>query len=375
MKHRAPGFTLLEAMVVLAIFGIVVASASMTFVSMLKTSKRGRGALQAMVGTRVVMDALLEEARRVGGPDLPQNARVLIDKGGGQRRSDVVWMLRQNTGYSVCAITGVSGDTVTFATVVHNGEPFCCFDAGVAPAGTPHVAGEVSAGPPFRRTAVLSDVRQRFLPVFLEGDPSAASCTLTMKRLPGIDRVINTALGNLPDLSTGSAVLTDVKRFYVDYAAEGAHAPFGALYAQVELDGDVGSFQNERQRFSSNVLDLRASVGYGDRQPAVAAPLDVDDDAFSDDGSDDSALPDVPAGGNPFLEGGADRAGWRDAPVPVVNGDETPPSMLGLAIQTGVPSDSTPPRLPWTTAPLTPAASAQVMSLTGRVMFRSEGAP
>lgn len=370
------GFSLVEAMVVLAIFGIVTASASMTFVSMMKTAKRGRGALQAMVGTRVVLDALLEEGRRAGGPDLPENARVLIDKGGGQHRSDVVWLLRQNTGYSVCAITGVSGDTLTFTTVRHNGRERCCLEAGDALAGTPDVAGDVVDGPPFRRTAVLRDLQQRFLPVFLSGAPSPASCQLKMQRLPGIDRVINAARGNLPDLATGVAILTDVKRFYVDYDAEGVHPPFGALFAQVELDGDVNVFDNERQRLSSNVYDFRAAVGYGNRTPDVEEPLDEDDeDAFSDDGVDDTALPDIPAGGNPFLERDGDRGGWRNAPVPVVVGDEAPPAMLGLAIQTGVSSDLPARRLPWTTTPLAPASTAQVMSLTGRVLFRSEGAP
>jgi prepilin-type N-terminal cleavage/methylation domain-containing protein len=376
-SRRSSGFTLLEAMVVLAIFGIVTTTATMTFVAMLQTAKRGRGALQAMTGTRAVMDFLMEEGRAAGGTDLVPNARVLIDKGGGEKGTDVVWLLKQNVGYSVCAITGRSGDTLTFATVVHNGRLRCCFEAQDAIAGTPDVVGEVPTGAAFRRTAVVSDVQQRFLPVFLSGTPNAAACQLTMHALPGIDRVINDGRGNAPNLIAGIAVLTDVKRFYVDFNAEGVRPPFGALYSQVELDGEVTSFANERQRLSSNTLDFRASVGYGSRRPDV--PEDPDDEdaiaAFADDGTDDGTIPDVPAGGNPFIERATDRGGWLNAPVPVQAGTEAPPSMLGLAIQTGVASESPPPSLPWTTVPLTPAANAQVMSLTGRVMFRSEGAP
>jgi prepilin-type N-terminal cleavage/methylation domain-containing protein len=375
MKRRR-AFTLLEAMVVLAMFGVVASAASMAFVGMLRSTKRGHGALQAMNGTRATLDFILDEGRKVGGPDLPENARVLIDKGGGQKGTDVVWMMRQNTGYGVCAITGVSGTTLTFATVLHNGRQRCCFEAGEALADTPPVQGDVPAGAPFRRTAVLTDLRGRFLPVFLSGAPSPAACQLTMMALPGIDRVINGARNNLPDLTTGVAVLADVKRFYVDFEADGVRPPFGATFVQVELDGNVDSFVDERQRLSSNTYDFRAAVGYGQRQPElVEDESDLeDDDAFADDTGDDEDIPDVPEGNNPLLERDGDRGGWTDVPVPVVDGGEAPPTMLGIALQTGVGADTLPEPLPWSTRPRL-AEGAQVMTLVGRVMFRSEGAP
>lgn len=373
---RARAFTLLEATVVLAMFAIVATAASMAFVGMLRSSKRGHNALQAMNGTRATLDFMLDEGRKVGGPDLPENARVLIDKSGGQKGTDVVWMLRQNTGYSVCAVTGVSGATLTFATVLHNGQQRCCFEAGAPLADTPPVEGNVPGGPPFRRTAVLTDLRGRFLPVFLSGAPSAAACQLTMTALPGIDRVINDARSNVPDLTTSVAVLADVKRFYVDFEADGVRPPFGATFVQVEFDGVVDSFVDERQRLSSNTYDLRAAVGYGQRQPEVVEDEEdlEDDDAFADDTGDDEDIPDVPEGNNPLLERVGDRAGWADVPVPVVDGGEAPPAMLGIALQTGVGADTTPGPLPWSTRPR-PAEGAQVMTLVGRVTFRSEGAP
>jgi prepilin-type N-terminal cleavage/methylation domain-containing protein len=372
--RRSRAFTLLEAMVVLAMFGLVAAAASMAFVGMLRSTKRGHGALQAMNGSRATLDYILDEGRKVGGPDLPENARVLIDKGGGQKGTDVVWMLRQNTGYGVCAITGVSGTTLTFATTQHNGRQRCCFEAGEPLANTPPVQGNVPAGPPFRRTAVLTDLRGRFLPVFLSGAPSPTACQLTMTALPGIERVINETRNNLPDLTTGVAVLADVKRFYVDFEADGVRPPFGATFVQVELDGNVDSFVDERLRLSSNTYDFRAAVGYGRRQPEVVDDEDEDDDAFADDTGDDDDIPDVPEGNNPLLERVGDRGGWTDVPVPVVDGGEAPPTMLGIALQTGVGADTIPEPLPWSTRPRVPEG-AQVMTLVGRVMFRSEAAP
>jgi prepilin-type N-terminal cleavage/methylation domain-containing protein len=369
-------FTMLEAMVVLAMFGIVAAAATMTFVSMLKSSRRGHNALQAMTGTRTALDFILDEGRKVGGPDLPANARILIDKGGGQKGTDILWMLRQNSGYSTCAVTGASAGTLSFATFVDEGRTRCCFQVGAPLANTPPLQGNVPGGPPFRRTAVLIDPRGRFLPVFLSGDPSAANCRLTMTGLPGIERVVNAGRGNLPDLGTAVAVLADVKRFYVDFEAEGVRPPLGATFVQVEFDGNVGSFLDERQRLSSNTYDLRFSVGYGLRQPEVIEPEEEveDDEAFNDDAGDDEDIPDVPEGANPLLERSNDRAGWLNAPIPVVDGSEVPPAMLGVALQTGVPSEGIPAPLPWSTVRRAPEP-AQVMSLVGRVMFRSEGAP
>ena len=87
--RRRRAFTLVEAMVVVAIFGIVAVASSMSFVAMLRSIKKGRGALQAMVGTRATLEFVMEEARGAGGPDLPGAARVLIDKGGGQPQHGV----------------------------------------------------------------------------------------------------------------------------------------------------------------------------------------------------------------------------------------------------------------------------------------------
>jgi hypothetical protein len=368
---------MVEAVVVMAIFGIVATAATMGFVGMLKGAKRGRGALQAMTGTRAALDFVLDEARNVGGLDLPPTVRILVSKGGGQKKTDIVWLLRQNAGYDVCAITNVSGDTLSFSEVILNGELRCCFEANPPLNPIPDVAGPVPAGAPFRRTAVLTDLRGRFLPVFLSGSPSVTSCQLTMTELPNIADTVNAEIGNRPDLGVGTtATLADVKRVYVDYDAEGAKPPFGVLYVQNELDGNVLSFAGERQRLASNVYDLRVAVGYSGRQPEVVDDEpDDDDDVFSDDDPDsDVDVPDIPEGNIPLLERTGDRAGWRDTVVPIVVGGEEAPAMLGVAIQTGVGADTIPEALPWSTTPLEPRSPGQVMSLTGRVTFRSEGA-
>lgn len=362
-------FTLMEAMIVLAMVGVVVAVSTMTFVSLLNSAKRGRVALQAMGSTRTALDFLLEEARGAGGPDLPGSARVLIDKSGGANQTDVLWLIDQATGYGTCVVTGVSGSALQFPVVSISGVRRCCFEAGADPVGTPPLPEGVPAGAPFRRTAVIFDDLHRFVPVFLEGDPSAAGCTLTMKRLPGIDRVVNGARRNEPALVNATAVLADVKRVYVDFDADGVQAPFGALYAQVESDGDVDSFVGERQRLSSNVIDLRAGVGYGTETPNVAPPPDEDDDPAVSGDPDEIA-----AGATPLVELATNRRGWRNLPVPIVTGGEAAPQMLGIALTTGARGAGAPSSLPWSTRPVV-AGSATGFSLVGRVTFRDGALP
>jgi prepilin-type N-terminal cleavage/methylation domain-containing protein len=372
--RRARAFTLLEAMVVLAMFGIVVSAASVSFVSMLRSTKQGHGALQAMNGTRVPLDFVLDEARRAGGPDLPAAARVLIAKNLGARQTDVLWTLHQNVGYSICAVTSATGNSLSFVTTVLDGEPRCCFEAGTPLFDVP-LEGALPAGPSFRRTAVLRDLRGRFLPVFLSGDPSATSCRLTITPLPDIDAVINEQQDNLPDLSTSVAVLADVKRFYIDFDADGVRAPLGALFVQTEIDGDVDSVLGERQRLASNAYDFRVAVGYAQRDPA-SIQTDPDDNPFDDDDpdEDDPGEPDIPEGDLPLLERAADRGGWLDTPVPVKDGREAPPVMLGIALQTGVPAEALPSPLPWSLRPRQPEG-AQTMTLIGRAAFRAEAPP
>jgi prepilin-type N-terminal cleavage/methylation domain-containing protein len=372
--RSARAFTLLEAMVVLAMFGIVVSAASVSFVSMLRSAKQGHGALQAMNGTRVPLDFVLDEARRAGGPDLPAAARVLVAKSVGTRQTDVLWTLHQNVGYSICAVTSATGNSLSFVTAPVDGELRCCFEAGPPVFDVP-LEGALPAGPSFRRTAVLRDLRGRFLPVFLSGDPSATSCRLTITPLPDIDAVINEQQDNLPDLSTSVAVLADVKRFYIDFDADGVRAPLGALFVQTEIDGDVDSVLGERQRLASNAYDFRVAVGYAQRDPA-SIQTDPDDNPFGDDDpdEDDPGEPDIPEGDLPLLERAADRGGWLDTPVPVKDGREAPPVMLGIALQTGVPAEALPPPLPWSLRPRQ-SEGAQTMTLIGRAAFRAEAPP
>lgn len=366
MKQRA--FTLMEAMIVLAMIGIVIGVSTSTFVSLLNSAKRGRVALAAMSSTRTVLDFVLEEARQAGGPDLPGAARVLIDKSGGARNTDILWLMDQATGYGTCVVTGVSGSTLTFPVVNISGVRRCCFEPGADPVGVPPLPESGPAGAPFRRTAVIFDDLHRFLPVFLEGSPSAAGCTLTMKRLPDIDHVVSSTRRNEPTLLNATAVLADVKRIYIDFDAEGVSPPFGALYAQVELDGATGRFDGERQRLSSNIIDLRAAVGYGTDTPNIAPPPDEDDDPAAGGDPDEIA-----AGATPLVELTGNRRGWRTSPVPVVTGGEASPEMLGIAITTGAKGAGGTTTLPWSSRPLTPNGTG--FSLVGRVSFRDGALP
>lgn len=354
-------FTLMEAMVVLALIGIVVGIASSLVVALMNSAKDGRAAVAAIASTRTAIDFVQEEARGAGGPDLPEAARVLIDKGGGQNGTDVLWIVDQNPGYAQCNIVGVGGAELDFAVVDVSGTPRCCFEVGDDPIGTPPLASPLSSGSAFRRAAVITDPQGRFLPVFLLGDPSAGSCRLSMLELPGISGVVSVARGNRPDLLGGTVTLADVKRVYVDFAAAGVRAPFGALFVHSELDGDLADATGERLRISSNTIDLRFAVGYGRILPAVA-------DEDLDDPDDTDADVTFVSGPNPLYETFADRRGWRDTPVPSEPG-VAPPSMLGISLETGLRGKGTSEVLPWTRTPSL-TSSVRVFHLTGRVAFR-----
>lgn len=358
----------MEVALALALSSMIVLAFVMAFVPVMHTVRANRTGLQTIAATRAALEFVLEESRGAGGPDLPEGARVLIDKGGGARGSDVLFILDEAVGYSTCGITGASGSTLTFRVVTVSGTPRCCFEAGTPPALLPPVQGTVPPGAPFRRTAVIVDAVGRFLPVFLEGRPSAGACQLQMKALPGVSRVINAAARNEPTLLGATAVLADVKRVYLDFAADGVRTPVAALYVHNEQDGDVNDFTGERQRISSSIYDLRFAVGYGDQQPEVPPPEDDEEDNFA------PLPPEVAPGANPLIELTTARGGWRDQPLPVVAGDENPPQMLGVGIMAGVRGSSTPPLLPWS-APRPSTPTAQTFPLVGRVAFREGGRP
>ena len=185
---------MIEAVVVLAIFGIVAVAATMGFVGMLKSAKRGRGALQAMTGTRAALDFILDEARSVGGEDLPAAVRVLVGKSAGDKKTDLLWLIRQNAGYDVCAVTAASGTSLSFSSSNLDGERHCCFEANLPSSPIPEVAGDVPAGAAFRRTAVITDLQGRFLPVFLSGNPSDTNCRLEFLELPGISAAVSSVV-------------------------------------------------------------------------------------------------------------------------------------------------------------------------------------
>ena len=379
---RWRAFSLLEAMIVLGMIGVVLTVATSTFVALMRNASRGRATLQSMQSTRVLADVILEYGRRAGGQDLPGHARVLVDKAAGQRNTDLLWLIEQASGYGTCGIVSRVADVLTLPVVSINGAEHCCFEAGAEPAGTPPLAEPVPTGPAFRRTAVIADSVGRFLPVFLEGAPSVADCTVRMKQLPGIDQLISADRGNMPVFTDATVVLADVRRFYIDFDAEGVRAPFGALFAQVEVDGDVESFVGERQRLSSNAIDLRVAVGYD-----APVPEDEDDDteiedddAVGDgDGDDDEDEdePDPAPSSAPLLEMQDDMRGWRLAPLPVIEGEElSAPKMLGVAVATAARGDALgQPTLPWSTRPLTLARPANAFPLVGRVLFRDGARP
>jgi prepilin-type N-terminal cleavage/methylation domain-containing protein len=384
---RSRAFSMLESMVVLAMIGIVLTVATSTYVALMRHANRGRFMLQAMQSTRTVLDVVLEYGRRAGGRDLPAHARVLVDKSGGQRGTDLLWIIEQAGGYGTCGVVGISGARIDLPVLEINGEPRCCFEAGEAPAGTPALADPVAAGPAFRRTAVVGDSAGRFLPVFLYGDPTPEACFVSWAPLPGIERVIRPERANVPDFTDSTIVLADVRRIYIDYDAEGVRPPFGALFSQVEVDGDVDVFVGERQRISSNAIDLRVAVGYD--APVPEDELEVvevdDDDALADADGDEEGdedeeeddEPEVAPGSSPLLEMLGDPRGWRLEPLPVTAaGALAPPVMLGVAVSTAARGDApTQSPLPWSVRPLEIARPANVFPLVGRVAFRNGASP
>lgn len=355
------GFTLLEAMVVLAMIGVVVGVASSVVVALMTSAKSGRAAVAAITSTRAAVDFVADEARSAGGPSLPATARVLIDKGGGARGTDILWIVDENVGYGQCTVIAAGGGTLTFPVVRISGTDHCCFEAGAAPPTAPPVASPLAPGPPFRRNAVLSDVDGRFLPLFLQGSPSTGSCSLTVVELPGMNRVVNTGLGNLPDLVGSVVTLADVKRVSIDFGATGVRPPFGALFVHTEIDGNVASDVGERMRVSSNTLDVRFAVAYSRVAPEVA-----DEDLDDPDDTDADVTFDV--GDNPLFETAGNRRSWVDSPVPAAVG-VAGPAMLGIALETGLKGVGSSTELPWSSS-TTAHNDVRVFHLISRVAFR-----
>ena len=356
MKLSVPscrGFTLMEAMVVLAIFALITAAASSTFSSMLKSVKSSRQSLALSAQTKVALDQLLEEIRSSGGADLGRHGYVVVGKGVGQKGTDVFWTLRQNSEYSVCSITAVNADRLTFQTFTANGTKICCFQAGEEIIGTTPLYGNIDGGPRFRRTAVIVDAAERIHPVFLSGDPSGASCELRMQNLPGVTDAI--PVSRRARLENARVVLADVKRHYIDFdqGLEGNRSPLGILFSQVELDGNVSSFKSERLRISHGVADLRVGVGYIDGELELVEEPDV-----------------PPLADSAIVEREESRRGWRASPVD--NGAH--PQMVGVAVELGAEGSAQARLLPWSTTPAPPEKLQSAM-MVGRVTLRNKEAP
>ncbi len=350
---RRRAFTLMEAMVVLAIFSIVTTSAMSAFSSIMKSIKASRQSLLLSDRSKAAVDQLLEEIRSSGGPDLGPRGYIVVGKGAGQRGTDVLWTLRQNEEYAACTVVGTDGDRLTFQSFIRNGEMTCCFQAGDPIVGTTELYGAVRPGAPFRRTAVIVDPADRVLPVFLSGDPNGASCELKMELLPDIANAIP------PDsrarLINARVILADVKRHYIDFdqTLEGSRRALGILFSQVELDGDLSSFKNERLRIAHGVADLRVGVGY------IDGMLRLDEDA---------PLPVLAE--SEILEREESSRGWRATPVQ--NGAY--PRMVGVAVEIGAEGSSEPRVLPWSTTP-PPSEKLQYAMMVGRVTLRNKEAP
>jgi prepilin-type N-terminal cleavage/methylation domain-containing protein len=347
-------FTLMEAMVVLAIFAIVATVAAMTHVSILKSVRSSKQTLSLYDRARVTTDLLLAEIRDSGGPDLGPHGHIVVAKGAGQRGTDVFWTLRQNTDYAVCAVESAQGDELRFQRFDVNGQRVCCFEAGPALPGTTTLHGEVPGGRAFRRTAVLVDARQRVLPVFLTGD-GGAECTLQMVHLPGVLDAVPAERRPHPRHSI--AVLADVKRHYIDFdpSLEAAQPAVGILFSQVELDGDVQSFRHERLRIAHGVADLRLGFGYLDGRLRESR------------GSGDSDIPAL--ADSDIVEREEASRGWRSSPAVGPS-----PDVIGVAVQVGVAGTGGPSPLPWsTTAPA--GRGLRAASMVGRVALRKAEGP
>lgn len=356
MRVLAPAyraFTLMEAMVVLAIFSLITAAASSTFSSMLRSVKSSRQSIALSAQTKVALGQLLEEVRSSGGADLGRHGYLVVGKGVGQKGTDVFWTFRQNSEYSICSITAVDADRLTFQTFTANGMKTCCFQAGEEIIGTTPLHGSIEGGARFRRTAVIVDAAERIHPVFLSGDPSGASCELLMQNLPGVTDAIPAA--RRARLKGARVVLADVKRHYIDFdeGLEGNRPPLGILFSQVELDGNVSSFKSERLRISHGVADLRVGVGYIDGALELAEETDV-----------------PPLADSAILEREESPRGWRASPV--ANGAH--PQMVGVAIELGAEGSAQARLLPWSTTPA-PPEKLQYAMMVGRVALRNKEAP
>lgn len=261
---RRPAFTLLEAMVVMAIAGIVAVSAMMTMSLVMKTMSRTRATINIDNAMGQTVQFMSKDIENAGGNGLLVQGCLVVDNDACASRDDI----------PACA----GSDRITVFTAVAD-SPTCAVRQGSRPATLsfqyqqggccfPSSMPAVGPSPP---AAVVGNVMLQnrtggYRPVQVHG-VAGATCEFTATDLLGVNHYLNdpvpsvhqaTAVSEFDPFFDGTATLVQMRTFYLDVAARQLRVKNGTAAGSLLL--------------ADRVHDLQISIGHDlDADGTVAA--------------------------------------------------------------------------------------------------------
>lgn len=256
------GFTLLEAMVTLAIMALVAVSAISSYAAMAKLAKQAERDVLMVEAVRIALLYFRTEVRQAGGVGLPAWGSIIVENNcaarGGLpdcRGSDRITLVQGVATYPGCRVVEDLGGRVRFEAVSGS----CCFNE----AGFVRQAAMVFPG---ERRATSTNTDETLQPVVLRG---VGDCIFEVRPIVAGSDLPRPLAANRSFRDNGhvgaTAVLADVKTFYIDWLTDQT----GALNMHVDLDGD-GSPVGERLTVLEGVADFQAAIGFNvDRRASL----------------------------------------------------------------------------------------------------------
>ncbi len=247
-------FTMLEAMVTLAIMAIVASAAVGSFAAFSRLAKQAERDVVLVETIRTGLLYLLTEVRQAGGVGVQPWASVFVEDDCQAARgfpacrgSDRLTLVQGIPTYPSCVVVEDFGSQVAFEKVGGS----CCF----------HEDGFVRQAALIfpRGTGLGAPVDETLQPVVLRG--IGDKCKFDVIPIIAGEALPRPLSQNKSFTKNGRkgavAVLADIKTFYVDWGNDDT----GALTMQAELNGD-GNVSGERLTLLERVADFQASIGY-----------------------------------------------------------------------------------------------------------------
>lgn len=235
---RVDAFSLLEAMVTLALMALVSVAAISAFATFSRLSKNVERESLLIESSAVGLSYLTSELRQAGGVGLLPWASVIVEDDCGARgglpachNSDRLTVLQGIPTFPGCRVIEDRGRDLVFEQVDFD----CCFN---------------DSAPFLRQVAMIKDDVMQ--PVVLAGK---GRCVFERRPIVPDDALPRSPSGSW---NGAIAVLADVKTFYVDWNDAGDE---GALTMHIELDGRPG-VEGERMTILERVVDFQAVVAY-----------------------------------------------------------------------------------------------------------------